>query len=121
MKSNLLITLFLLTTLISSCKYCQGQVDGGPCSYETKLFPAEVIDIFKIDSTYSEVYFLIKNYRLTDEDIITYSSEFSGYINTDTLQKKEIKIGSLFTYEIKDILTGHCSPHLERLLLIKYE
>lgn len=121
MKNSSIVLSLIFYFVISGCKNCKGQVDGGPCSYTTKYYPAQVIDIFEIDSLYSEIYFLLKDSTVIDTDTMTYSSEFTGYINTDTLRKKDIKIGDLFKYEIKDIQSGHCSPHLERLLLEKYE
>lgn len=106
-----------LVVLISSCHFFESPKDGGPCSYKTDVLPAQVIDLYAIDSNYYEAVFEVKLNDQKLKDTLYYSNEFSGYLDKQMLIKSQLQIGKKYTYEIKEIIDGHCNPRIERLRL----
>lgn len=113
---------FLLVLLVVSVYSCSNaQVEGGPCSYETRTLPAKVVEIKKIGSNWTDVIFTIKRDENSNElDTISYYNETKEWISIDSLEEMEIKIGDEYKYKIMDITKGSCNPHIENLVMEKY-
>jgi hypothetical protein len=114
-----------LILLVVGCQWFKGRhiVDGGPCTYDIKFFPAEVIAIPEIDSGIYDVHFVLK--RQIDyveiRDTLYYSAQFGKLTTPEIMAKEGVTIGALFKYEVRDIETGSCTPHMEWLLMEKYK
>ncbi|HLP12867.1 MAG TPA: hypothetical protein VK177_13110 [Flavobacteriales bacterium] len=105
---------FLCIATLAACGTTEKEIpDGGPCSYKITTYPATVIDFFGNDSTNYTVYFTVKQYSVTD----TVTQD----VSPEEFNSLEIKKGSTFTWEVKEITNGHCSPHLEWLKLVRYK
>lgn len=110
--------------LIAAIISCNQNIDGGSCTYNTILLPAEVIAIIPLpyDSTRSDILFKITDstgniYR----DSVSWSMKTKGYLNNTQIIKDSITIGKKYTYTISKILTGHCDPDIEILELKKFK
>lgn len=116
-------SVFLFSTILTfACRFIENNgTDGGPCTYETKYFPAEVFEIIAIDSLYSEVYFVVKGCSDCERDTLVYSGEFTGYLPNDSIEANRIALGSRLKYKVMEIKSGSCSPHIEVLLNEKFE
>jgi hypothetical protein len=109
-------------SLLSSCKYCKSQqVDGGPCSYNKVFYPAKVIEILKLDSNIFEILMTINTPNTNGNDTISYANAYGSYMDSTEIDTLKVKIGTFFKYKIMDIETGSCSPHLEQLVMEKFE
>lgn len=120
MKTSIIV---LILIFVTGCKYCKHQQnpEGGPCSYKTVLYPATVIDIFKVDNNMFDVSMSINTPNTNGMDTIYYSSAYGRHMDSTEIKKLDVKIGSSFTYQIKHIETGSCSPYLESLIMEKFE
>lgn len=96
--------------------------DGGPCSYETKIYPATVIKIEIGDSLYIDILF-----RVDDEfgnlykDSVSWYMENKNWLSISEINKDSISLGKKYQFLIDEIKTGACNPFIEKLTLLKYE
>lgn len=117
-KRSFLFFICCLILLSSSC-HLREKPDGGPCSYTTTIYPATIINIFKVDSGMNQIFFIIKT--LEPADTISWSNEFSSYLSDDELKSENYKLGDTLAYEIREIIDGNCSPYLKRLTMARYK
>ena len=54
--------------------------------------------------------------RLTVKDTLLFSAAIGRNITPEEAEKFKMKEGTVYTYEIKDIISGSCTNHLERFL-----
>ncbi|MGE0638294.1 MAG: hypothetical protein AB7G44_16005 [Bacteroidia bacterium] len=97
----------------------QGGREGGPCSYETTNYPATIIEIFEVYEGWNDIYVVIKTHE--PADTITWSNEFGGFISTEELKASDYKIGDKLNYQIKEIISGSCSPYIKWLTKERYK
>jgi hypothetical protein len=113
---------FLFISGIISLQFfsCREQlpVDGGPCSYKTNKSPATIIAIVPHDSTCSEIYFSVE--KEGKRDTISYSRYFTGWACKDVIEKYDLKMGNVFTFEEHEEIKGTCDPYYYSLTLEKY-
>lgn len=85
------------------------------CIYASTLFPAEIIRVDTMSKGYCEMKIEIK----TDKgaDTLFYSQLFGGYASFEQMRKYDLHLGKNLNYEIKDLTSGECDPHTEKLLL----
>lgn len=112
---------FVIIVVLLSCNN-NGQTEGGPCTYDTKIYPATVIGIEKKDSLYADIIFRINDdtgniYR----DSVLWSIESNRLIEMILIEKDSIAVGKKYQYRIDNIKTGTCNPNIERLKLEKFE
>lgn len=117
----ILFALYIL--LLGACTNNEKEEpEGGPCTYETKIYPATVIAIENIDSIHADILF-----RITDEEGQLYRDSVSWYMENKSpielarIEKESVTVGKKFKYTVCQIKTGSCNPHIESLLLEKFE
>jgi hypothetical protein len=107
--------------VISGCNLFEPSiVDGGPCSYKDTKLVARVVAVETYDSIHYDVLFKLDSNALipSPNDTIAYSRETHDYFEKAALDSAGIKIGNRYTYLVRDIIEGHCSPHITRLILM---
>lgn len=118
--------LLTLSALISSCNNGKKEKeipDGGPCSYEEKIFPAKLIRLDATpDSSVYDAWFEVN--KLNDaaadhKDTVHYSPDNSR-IPVEQIKKDSIAVGNLYKYVVSTIKSGTCNPHIERIILERY-
>ena len=119
MKSIFFIYTIALFPFLLSCN--SNEPDGGPCTYDNKVYPATVISIEKKDSLYAELLFRIEDesgklYR----DSVSWFMENKHWLKISDLKKDSITPGKKYKYRIDLLKSGSCNPNLERLTLEKY-
>ncbi|CAN5902875.1 hypothetical protein BH11BAC7_BH11BAC7_12970 [soil metagenome] len=115
---SILIVLFFSFAFIGKANAQREKPKGGSCSYKTEIFPATVIMVANIDSIRVFILFSVEKYGTIDT--ISYYSEFHIHPGKEVIDKYDLRVGNVFNYEVKSIISGHCSPHIERLMLTKY-
>jgi len=115
-----IVSSFILM-LISCTNSENAEPEGGPCTYETKIYPATVIAIDNMDSTYADILFSINDeagrlYR----DSVSWYMETKGWLELAQIKKDSIVVGKKYKYFVDKIKTGSCNPHIEKLLLEKF-
>ena len=91
-------------------------VAGGPCDYKTTLLPVKVIYVFANSKDADALMVIEQNERLTVKDTLLFSAAIGRNITPEEAEKFKMKEGTVYTYEIKDIISGSCTNHLERFL-----
>ncbi len=109
-----------ITIFITSCSNIGEEPDGGPCTYDKKIYPATVIGIIKKDSLVADIIFRVNDlngniYR----DSILWSMEKKELMPLAMIEKDSIAVGKKYTYDIWKILTGHCNPKIETLKIVE--
>jgi hypothetical protein len=108
--------------LFISCNLFEKQEpDGGPCTYDTRIYPMKVIKIEQVkwDSTHFDLEFERNRNQL--KDTISYSTITKAWLTKEELNKENIAIGNIVQWEEKTILTGHCNPMIGILILKNYK
>lgn len=96
------------------CSYFGKQiVDGGPCSYSTKIYPAKIIRFKTNDSVNWDLVF--ERTRDSKVDSFTYSSTTNHYILKEDLPK--YKLGNIYQWKEMKIIEGHCTPQVNFLMM----
>ena len=80
-----------------------------------------VIEILKLDSNIFEILMTINTPNTNGNDTISYANAYGSYMDSTEIDTLKVKIGTFFKYNIMDIETGSCSPHLEQLVMEKFE
>jgi len=116
------LILFLLPILLIQCGSSpqKNEEAGGPCSYETKRLPVKVIYVFKTEKDADALMVIQQTEKWTNKDTLLFSAEMGHNITPQEADKLGLEEGAVYTYEIKDILSGSCTDHLERFLPEKY-
>ena len=129
-----LILLLVIFNLISSFS-CKNSVNnkktstevGGPCKYNTRIIPAEVIEVFQNpnDTTSYDAWFVIKNKSgipIQADDTFIYSIQSTQrFISSSDIRKYDIKPGKIVQYQVMNIIEGSCTDYIEQLTLEEYE
>ena len=109
----------LLTCSLCSCnRTAHENPAGGPCTYETHVYPIKVIQIVKKDNLHSDL--LFERNREGIIDTVSYYQSVHEWIKQEDLIKSGIETGKVFKWKEEKILTGSCTPNIETLLLEKY-
>jgi hypothetical protein len=112
--------LFLIATLVLPFVLpAQGNKAGGPCGYEKTIMPATIIKVDVYDSLNAEILFVL-HYQ-TGTDTLSYLHEFGKFATQQLIDQYDLRVGNAVSYEMYRITSGHCSPHHEKLTLVKYE
>jgi hypothetical protein len=97
--------------------------DGGPCSYEDKIYPAKLIKLDPSpDSSEYDAWFEIN--RLNDapadyRDTVHYSPH-NYRIPGEEVKKDSIAVGKVYKFISSTLKTGSCNPHVENVILERY-
>lgn len=122
-KSNYLFCCFIAAVLIAcNSNKEKEEPTGGPCSYETKIYPATVIKIEKKDSLKADIIFRIDdNTGRLYRDSVSWYMEKREWILLSMIEKDRIGVGRKYQYEVQRIISGSCNPAIETLKLEKYQ
>lgn len=105
-------------TVFVHCNYLGKQVvDGGPCSYNTKIYPAKIIGFTTHDSIHWDLVFERKRDYLIDS--FTYSYATKNYFLKEELSK--FNIGNTYQWKEMNIIDGHCTPVVTTLIMQPYQ
>jgi len=120
MKQSL--CLLIIFVVINSCKNGKKQnVDGGPCSYEDKIYPARLVKLeASPDSSNYNGWFEIDSLSGNSKDTISYLRMMNRDITKEQLQKDSISVGNRYKYVESTIKTGECDPDMRTIRLEKY-
>lgn len=89
--------------------------DGGDCSYSSVYHPALIIGIDTVSEGYCEMEIEVRTDYGTDT--LLYSQVFGGYASFEQIRRHGLSLGDTLQYQIRDITSGSCDPHIETLLL----
>lgn len=107
----------LWVCLFSQCQHFGKQVvDGGPCSYNTKIYPAKIVGFTTNDSIHWDLVFERKRGLLIDS--FTYSFVSKNYFLKEELSK--FNIGNTYQWKEMNIIDGHCTPMVSTLIMQPY-
>ena len=121
---KVLITSIALVLIASSCsnnKKEKENVDGGPCTYEDKFYPAKLLKLeASPDSGSWNGWFEIDNPVGNGKDTISYLRMTNQNITKEQLQKDSIAVGAVYKYVVSIIKTGSCNPDIRTIRLEKF-
>jgi len=114
--------LFIIFVIINSCRNGKKEnVDGGPCSYEDKTYPARLVKLeASPDSSTFNGWFEIDDPSGNGKDTISYLRMTNRDITKEQLQKDSIAAGNIYKYVESTIKTGECDPDVRMIRLEKY-
>lgn len=108
----------IVCTVFVHCNYFGKQVvDGGPCSYNTKIYPAKIIGFTTYDSIHWDLVFERK--RELRIDSFTYSFATKNYFLKEELSR--FNIGNTYQWKEMNIIDGHCTPLVTALIMQPYQ
>lgn len=116
---------FLVIGTVLSCnnqKKEKENVDGGPCSYEDKVYPAKLVKLeASPDNSSYNGWFEIDNPSGNGaKDTISYLRMTNQSISKEQLQKDNIAVGKEYKYVVSTIKTGACNPDIRTIRLERY-
>lgn len=116
------VILFLVSCLWVQCGRVLKKDDeaGGPCSYETIRLPVSVIYVYSTAKDADALMVIEQTQKLTDKDTLLFSAEMGRNFTPGEAKKLGLEEGAIYTYEIKNIISGSCTDHLERFLPEKF-
>lgn len=122
---KLALSLLILVLTINSCsnnKKEKENVDGGPCSYEEKVYPAKLVKLeASPDSSTYNGWFEIDNPSGNGtKDTINYLRMTNRDITREQLQRDNIAMGNIYKYVVSTIKTGDCNPDIRTIRLERY-
>ncbi|MBI5858340.1 MAG: hypothetical protein HZB42_11920 [Sphingobacteriales bacterium] len=111
-----------ITGSCSDDKKEKENVDGGPCTYEDKFYPAKLVRLeASPDSSLYNGWFEIDNpLGSGDKDTISYMRMTNRDITKEQLQKDSIAVGNTYKYVVSTIKTGACNPDIRTIRLERY-
>ncbi len=113
-----LIALMGICFTLFNCQYLGKQVvDGGPCSYNTKIYPAKIVGFTTYDSIHWDLVF--ERNRDNQIDSFTYSYATKNYFLKEELSK--FNIGNTYQWKEMNIIDGHCTPVVTTLIMQPYQ
>jgi hypothetical protein len=117
-----LLHLLAITIIIYSCSGGKkDKPDGGPCSYEDKIYPARLIKLKEnTDSITYNAWLEIDNPAGKGKDTISYLRMTNRSITKEQLQRDSIVVGKVYKYVVSKIKTGECNPDIRTIKLEKY-
>ena len=114
----LLISVIIMNSCNNGKKH---NVDGGPCSYEDKFYPARLVKLeASPDSSTFNGWFEIDDPSGNGKDTISYLRMTNHDITKEQLKKDSIAVGNNYKYVESTIKTGECDPDIRTIRLEKY-
>jgi hypothetical protein len=116
------LNLLIIAVVINSCSNGKKEnVDGGPCSYEDKFYPARLIKLeASPDSSTFNGWFEIDDPSGKGKDTISYLRMTNHDITKEQLKKDSIATGNIYKYVVSMIKTGECNPDVRSIRLERY-
>ena len=95
-------------------------VDGGPCNYKDTSYPAKLIYLETHDSVrYNAWLELEAGINSSDKTDTVYSERLNGGpLYAEQITKDSIEVGKTYTFVVKQILSGSCTP---RVTMVKFQ
>ena len=90
------------------------------CIYETKRFPVKVIYVLKSEKGADALVVVPGSNGSSLSDTILFSAAMGREISPEEAEKIDLKEGVMFTYEIKNIVSGNCTERIEQFLPEKF-
>ena len=90
------------------------------CIYETKRFPVKVIYVLKSEKGADALIVIPSSVGPSISDTILFSAAMGREISAEEAEKIDLKEGVIYTYEIKNIVSGNCTEHIEQFLPEKF-
>lgn len=115
----------LMTTffIFGSCSNNKKEnVDGGPCTYEDKVYAAKLIKLeASPDSSHYNGWFEIESPSGNGtKDTISYLRMTNREISKEELMKDSLAVGKEYKYVVSIIKTGACNPDIRTIRLERY-
>lgn len=103
----------LLVFLLGSCNF---QADGGPCTYETTIYPATLLKKVDINPLYYDALFVVEIDG--KPDTLSFANKNNGNnISVEEIPKDSLIAGNLYQYEVMRIRSGSCNPVVDLIRL----
>ncbi|MBK8611011.1 MAG: hypothetical protein IPL84_13995 [Chitinophagaceae bacterium] len=116
MKYTKYVSLLILTGSLQACNFA---VDGGPCTYETTIYPATLVELVEINSASYELLFEVVVSE--KKDTLRYSAINNGnYLFYADLPKDSLLMGKQYQYQVQRIQKGTCAPMVDIIKLSAY-
>ena len=96
----------------------KGQMVGGPCAYDTKTYPATIMQIDTLGDNYYNFHLIADLGEYSDT--LAYDIESWRYLELEENLRTNLHIGAVITYEVKEILSGSCNPYITVVSLEPY-
>ncbi len=114
-----------IAIIISSCVSKKKEnIDGGPCSYDDKVYPAKLIKLLPTpDSSAYNALFEVdmrEGVAANQKDTLDYSRVNNRSITPEQIKKDSIETGKVYKYVFSTITSGTCDPKIEMIRLEKY-
>jgi hypothetical protein len=115
-----LLSVLFFSGIVYACNYNKKQPSGGPCKYETIIYPAAVIAVDTGNSP--DVIFRVKDLSgVVYRDSVSWFKEKAISLTREKIIQESIRMGNRYKYEIMKITSGSCDPQIETLKLEKYK
>lgn len=98
---------------------CNFQSDGGPCSYDTTIYPATLLQKIEINAKYYDL--MLEVEMEGKKDTLSYAKKNNGSnIAYELIPADSLAIGSQYQYKVMRIKTGTCSPEVDIIELTPF-
>ena len=115
----------LMFLMLAACHTGNNRKDmnGGPCSYQDKIFPARLLKLVPVDSTLYDASFAVSGRRGADDtpDTLYFHQLTNNYIQATRVKTDSIEAGKIYRYVRQTIVSGDCNPNIETIRLEKFE
>jgi hypothetical protein len=118
-----ILTRMVLCLTLYACKNGAKEIpDGGPCTYDDKVYPAKLVKLeASPDSSTFNGWFEIDNPSGNGaKDTISYLRFTNRILSKEQVEKDSIRTGNIYKYVISTIRTGACNPDIRTIRLEKY-
>jgi hypothetical protein len=114
--------LLFIVVIFQSCNNSKKETpDGGPCSYDDKIYPARLVKLeMNTDSISYNAWLEIDNPSGNGKDTISYLRMTNNGIRKEQLEKDSISEGNIYKYVVSTIRTGACDPDIRTIRLERY-
>lgn len=102
--------------LLLTLNACDFKTEGGPCTYETTLYPATLLEKVDINMLYYDALFEVEIDG--KRDTLSFAKKNNGNnIAVDEIPRDSLVTGNRYQYEVMRIRTGTCNPVVDQIRL----
>ncbi|MEI7735687.1 MAG: hypothetical protein WCI49_09475 [Ferruginibacter sp.] len=116
-----ILMLPLMAGMICSCNNQEELPAGGPCTYDTTVNPAKLINLVQKDSLNYDALFEIAWQKAPDtKDTISYYLENLRWLTSDQIKNDSLAVGKTYRFVEYNIRSGSCNGHIQSLVLTPF-
>jgi hypothetical protein len=114
---RLLIGLTLIVCVTACHNSSKTLIDGGPCTYNTRIIQAEILSVDSLNAVYYDVKFTAYGVERPEADTFYYSRLYQRNIDSSIVHQKHLHAGQKVPFRVDNIQSGTCNPLVTQLLL----